>query len=160
MYRKILVPYDGSNPSDKALEHAIGIAKMSRPESSEVTLLHVIAEYPVTPYIERPVRSPKTGETTTLTQYIREVYELMTVSALDALNKKKDEIKKASDFEIKIKVSAGHVSETILEFAKQQKIDLIVIGNVGRSGISKIRTLGSVSRAVSEKATCPVLIIH
>jgi nucleotide-binding universal stress UspA family protein len=160
MYQKILVPYDGSNPSDKALEHAIDIAKMSRPDLAQVILLHVIAEYPVTPYIDRPARSPKTGETTTLTQYIREVYELMTVSAIDTLNKKKDEVKKTSNFEIEVKVSAGHVSETILKFAKQEKVDLIVIGNVGRSGISKFMTLGSVSRAVSEKATCPVMIIH
>jgi nucleotide-binding universal stress UspA family protein len=38
--------------------------------------------------------------------------------------------------------------------------DLIVIGNVGRSGISKIRMLGSVSRRVGERAPCPVMIIH
>jgi nucleotide-binding universal stress UspA family protein len=160
VYRKILVPYDGSNPSNKALDHAIEIAKMGEPNKSQVTLMHIIAEYPVTPYFERPARSPKTGERTTLTRYIREVYELMTVSALEKLNKKKDDVKKTLDFEIEVEVSAGHVSGTILEFAKQQKIDLIVIGNVGRSGLSKIRTLGSVSRAVSEKATCPVLIIH
>jgi len=40
----------------------------------------------------------------------------------------------------------------------KEKIDLIIIGNVGRSGISKIRTLGSVSRSVSERAPCPAMI--
>jgi len=160
MYRKILVPFDGSNPSERALDHAVEIAKMSGPNKSQVILLHVIAEFPVATYLERPARSPKTGERTTLTQYIKEVYELMTLSATDLLNKKKEEIKKTLNFEIEVKVSAGHVSETILEFAKQEKVDLIIIGNVGRSGLSKLRTLGSVSRVVSEKSVCPVMIIH
>lgn len=39
-----------------------------------------------------------------------------------------------------------------MEFVKKEKVDMIVIGNVGRSGISKIKTLGSVSRSVSESA--------
>ena len=160
MYRKILVPYDGSEPSDKALVHAINIAKMIDKNKPKVILLHVIAEYPVSPYLERPARSPKTGKTTTLTQYIKEVYELMTVDALDVLEKKKNEVKLNSNFEIETGVLSGHVSNTIIETAQKECVDLIVIGNVGRSGISKIKTLGSVSRAVSEKAPCPVMIIH
>jgi nucleotide-binding universal stress UspA family protein len=54
----------------------------------------------------------------------------------------------------------GQISNAIIEFAAQEKIDLIVIGNVGSSGLSKIKTLGSVSRSVSERAPCPVMIIH
>ena len=84
----------------------------------------------------------------------------MEKSATDALVKKRDEIKRFSDFEITTKVLAGHISETVVHFAKKEDVDLIVIGNVGRSGISKIRTLGSVSRSVSERAPCPVMIIH
>jgi nucleotide-binding universal stress UspA family protein len=160
MYKKILVPYDGSRPSDRALDHAVDIARMSVRITTRVILLHVIPEYPVATYLERPARSPKTGEKTTLTQYTREAYELMTKSATDLLNKKKEEIKEKLDFEIGVKVSVGHVSNTILEFAKKEKVDLIIIGNIGRSGISKIRALGSVSRAVSEKSVCPVMIIH
>jgi len=160
MYQKILVPYDGSSPSDKALDHAINIAKTAGGNNAKVILLHIIAEYPVSPYLERPARSPKTGEKTTLTQYIRELYEIMTLEAMDALKKKKQEVKQASGYEIEIKVLSGQVSNTIIEFAQKENIDLIVIGNVGRSGISKIKTLGSVSRAVSERAPCPVMIIH
>ena len=48
----------------------------------------------------------------------------------------------------------------MIDFAEKEKADLIVIGNVGRSGISRIRTLGSVSRSVSERAPCAVMIIH
>ena len=61
---------------------------------------------------------------------------------------------------IEIKLLVGNPSEKIIDFANQEKVDLIVIGNVGLSGISKVRALGSVSRSVSERASCPVLIVH
>jgi nucleotide-binding universal stress UspA family protein len=160
MYRKILVPYDGSEPASRALDQAVNIAKSAGRDKPDVILLHVIAEFPTHHFIERPARSIKTGEKTTLSQYLKEVYELMGESAADALAEKKDEIKKSDDFEIKTKVLAGHVSDTIIEFARKEKVDLIVIGNVGRSGVSKLRTLGSVSRSVSERAPCPVMIVH
>jgi nucleotide-binding universal stress UspA family protein len=158
MYKKILVPYDDSEPSNKALDHAAAIAKMSG--GSEVILLYVIAEFPTYHFIERPARSIKTGEKITLSQYLKEVYELMEESANDLLDKKKEEIKKTAGLEIRTKLLTGHISNVIIDFAAKEKVELIVIGNVGRSGISKIRTLGSVSRSVSERAPCPVMIIH
>ncbi len=158
MYKKILVPYDDSEPSNKALDYAADIAKMSG--GSEVILLYVIAEFPTYHFIERPARSIKTGEKITLSQYLKEVYELMEENANDVLDKKKEKIKKTVGLEIKTKLLTGHISNTIIDFAAKEKVDLIVIGNVGRSGISKIRALGSVSRSVSERAPCPVMIIH
>lgn len=158
MYKKILVPYDDSEPSNKALDHAAAIAKMSG--GSEVILLYIIAEFPTYHFIERPARSIKTGEKITLSQYLKEVYELMEESANDVLDKKKEEIKRTAGLEIRTKLLTGHISNAIIDFAAKEKVDLIVIGNVGRSGISKIRTLGSVSRSVSERAPCPVMIIH
>jgi nucleotide-binding universal stress UspA family protein len=158
MYKKILVPYDDSEPSNKALDYAADIAKMSG--GSEVILLYVIAEFPTYHFIERPARSIKTGEKITLSQYLKEVYELMEENANDVLDKKKEEIKKTVGLEIKTKLLTGHISNTIIDFAAKENVDLIVIGNVGRSGISKIRALGSVSRSVSERAPCPVMIIH
>ena len=158
MYKKILVPYDDSEPSNKALDHAAAIAKMSG--GSEVILLYIIAEFPTYHFIERPARSIKTGEKITLSQYLKEVYELMEENANDVLDKKKEEIKKTAGLEIRTKLLTGNISNAIIDFAAKEKVDLIVIGNVGRSGISKIRTLGSVSRSVSERAPCPVMIIH
>jgi nucleotide-binding universal stress UspA family protein len=158
MYKKILVPYDDSEPANRALDHAVNLTKMSG--QSEVIVLYVIAEFPSYHFIERPARSIKTGEKTTLSQYLKEVYELIGESANDVLEKKKEEIKKKTGLEIRTKLLTGHISNAIIDFAAKEKIDLIVIGNVGRSGISKIKTLGSVSRAISERAPCPVMIIH
>jgi nucleotide-binding universal stress UspA family protein len=50
--------------------------------------------------------------------------------------------------------------EKIIEFAKNEQVDLILIGSVGLSELSKVKALGSVSRSVSEWAICPVLIVH
>ncbi|MDQ3835654.1 MAG: universal stress protein [Thermoproteota archaeon] len=94
IYNKILVPYDDSEPADRELDHAVNLAKIS--DTSELILLHVIAEYPNYLFIERPARSIKTGERTTLSQYLKEVYALMEESANTLLQKKKEEIKNKS----------------------------------------------------------------
>jgi nucleotide-binding universal stress UspA family protein len=57
-------------------------------------------------------------------------------------------------------IGNGNVSEEILKIAKQKLVDLIVIGSQGLHGINKIKTLGSVSRKVSELADCAVLIVR
>lgn len=40
------------------------------------------------------------------------------------------------------------------------QIDLIIIGNTGLKGFSKIKSLGSVSRSVIENAKVPVIVVH
>jgi nucleotide-binding universal stress UspA family protein len=46
----------------------------------------------------------------------------------------------------------------ILDFAAENKIDLIVMASHGRSGISRL-IMGSVAEGVMRKAMCPVLIV-
>jgi nucleotide-binding universal stress UspA family protein len=161
VYKKILVPYDDSEVSNKALENAVDIAKIS--SKSQVIILHVVEEFPTFyRYIERPARSIKTGGRNTLSQYLEEVYSFMKEDAHNRLNDKKDEIEKKTtgNFEIRTEVLVGHISNSIIDFAAREGIELIVIGSIGLSGISRIKTLGSVSRKVSERAQCPVIIVH
>ena len=54
----------------------------------------------------------------------------------------------------------GSAADQILRFAKNNKIDTIVMGSRRLKGVSKIKALGSVTRKVSELAECPVLIVH
>lgn len=62
---------------------------------------------------------------------------------------------------VEVLVSQGNsVSDTIIKFANKEKANLIVVGNIGLSGISKLKTLGSVSRSIAKKSSCPVLIVH
>lgn len=158
LFKKILVPYDGSRFADKALEHAIAIAKLSGVDA-QIILLHVVPEIPIPLAFERPVRSPKTGKTIALTEYIKELYEEMKTNASKMLEKTKQKYT-SDDFLIETNLLIGHPSEKIIEFANNDKVDLIVIGNIGLSGLSKVKALGSISRSVSERASCPVLIVH
>ena len=93
MYKKILVPYDGSDPSGRALDHAVSNSKLTSGKA-EVILLHVITEYPVSTYVKRQYAQSNTGQITTLSQYVKEVYELMIVNTMDLLQKKKEEVKR------------------------------------------------------------------
>ena len=61
---------------------------------------------------------------------------------------------------IKTKVLIAYPAEEIVRYAKEENINQIVIGNIGLSGLSILKALGSVSRGVSERAKCPVLIVH
>ena len=157
-FQKILVPYDGSTFADKALENAIGIAKLTGAKT-QIILLHVTPHIPIPLTFERPVYSAKTGKSIPLTQYIQELSEEMEENASNMLEGEKQ---KYAHHDIKIETISlnGYPSEKIIEFANSEKVDLIVIGNVGLSGLSKVKALGSVSRNVSERASCPVLIVH
>ncbi len=61
---------------------------------------------------------------------------------------------------VEVEILMGKASDSILKFANQNKIELIVIGSKGLHGMKKIVALGSVSRRISEEAKCPVLIIR
>ena len=152
------MPYDGSQFADKALENAIGIAKISG-ANTQVILLHVTPNIPIPLTFERPVYSAKTGKSIPLTQYIQELTEEMEENASKMLEEEK---RKFAHHNINIETISlnGYPPEKIIEFANREKVDLIVIGNVGLSGLSKVKALGSVSRSVSERASCPVLIVH
>jgi nucleotide-binding universal stress UspA family protein len=167
MYKRILVPIDGSKPSDKALDHAINLVKSisngtrsGKNDRAGVTILFVIPDLPVPLAFETPMKSLKTGEVISFSDYIIEMHESMKIKAVEMLTKKKKQYE-SQGISIIIKVIVGgSPSDKILEFAEDEKVDLIVVGNVGLSGISRVKTLGSVSRSISERAKCPVLIVH
>ena len=162
MFKKILVPYDTSKPAANAAIYAAQLAKSSK-ENCEIILVHVIPSIPASPIVlDRPMRSKK-GETVMLSEYVKQLYKEMQNSAAKNLDKKKNEVELEAGGKASVKtivLLGDSVSAKILELAEKDKVDLIIIGNVGLSGISRLKTLGSVSRAVSERSSCPVLIVH
>jgi nucleotide-binding universal stress UspA family protein len=76
MFKKILVPYDGSKHAEIALSKAIYLAKLIK--GSEVVILTVLEEFNTPTLIfDRKVRNYKTGEATTLSSYIRDLQKDM-----------------------------------------------------------------------------------
>ncbi len=164
---KILVPYDGSKESDRAFRKAIELAKLIKKGGTnvEVNMLNVVHEL-LAPYRlfdrDLDIKSKVTREKLTAEQYMKEVYQEMKLNAKDMLDKRKNQEINDSKIVVKTHVAYGYPSDKILQFAEKHNMNLISIGNAGRTGISKIKTLalGSVSRNVSERAQCPVMIVH
>ena len=169
MYNKILVPIDGSKPAHNALGHAINLIKsVSNTDNNTKTqliILFVIPDLPIPLGFEKPMRSLKTGGMVSFSDYVKEMHEAMKSNALQILSekKKKYESDVRSNANIKTRVVVRNrlsIAHTIIDFANKENTDLIVLGNVGLSGMSKIKALESVSRAIVERSVCPVLVVH
>lgn len=154
-YSKILVPYDGSKYAEKALDDAVNIAKFVK--GSEIIVLNVMEEI-LTPPVIFPsrVRHYKTGEDTTLSTYFRDLQTDMRYKTTETLEKIRQ--KYENSVKIRAVVLVGQPAEKIVEFATRQNVDLIVMGSRGQKGISRM-LMGSVSRNISDKAKCSVMIV-
>jgi len=146
MFKKILVPIDGSPNSQKALKAAVSLAKQF---SSEVVALYVaeVGAYPVMP-------GDFIGWSAS---YVEE-----TLEALRSMGQKVlDEAKQltAKDFPaLKTELEMGRAIDAICAVAEKEKCDLIVMGSRGLSDFKGF-FLGSVSHGVLQRSTCPVLLI-
>lgn len=160
VFNNILVPYDGSQPSHVAVQHAFNIAKMDALSLStrRVHLLYVIQEIHVPPQLHS---YPLHELDKSIAKYIKELYQILETKAMDMLKAKSLEyVKGSGEIAISTLVLLGDPADKIIEFAEREKIDLIIMGNVGLRAVNELRALGSVSRRVSEMASCPVLLVH
>ena len=171
---KILVPIDGSKQSEKALEYAVNLqqqlfsdnGKNNVNESTskkEIIVLNVIPHFHIPLGFERSMKSLETGKTISLTYYIKEMNGAIQLEWADRLSAIKRKYEKP-EILIRTKILAGgsssSIAENIIDFSNKENVELIVIGNMGLSKVSKVKALGSVSRNVSEMSNCPVLIVH
>lgn len=156
IYSKILVPYDGSKHAEKALNKAVNLAKLIK--GSKIIILNVIEEI-LTPPLVFPtrIRHYKTGEDTTLSTYFRDLQTDMRYKMINTLEKIKQ--KYENSVKIRTVVLVGSAKDKIVEYANRQNVDLIVMGSKGLKGISRL-LMGSVSRHVSEKVKCSVMIVR
>lgn len=147
MIKNILVPYDGSPLSKKALELAQDIA---RNFNADLKLLMVVpVYYPIsdTVYSGAAVMNYQ-KVVKSLTEQGEKEMEKIT-------QKCREEGAKAF-----YKIVHDDVSAAIIKEVKKSKIDLIVMGSRRLTGIASLKRLGSTARHVSEHATCPVTIVH
>jgi nucleotide-binding universal stress UspA family protein len=149
LFERTLVPLDGSEHSVHALETAIQIAKKC---DGKITLIHVysVLRVGVMPMaMAEPVILPPD-----LVTKLAETVRKAGVTILEEAEKKV----KAEGIQSKALLKEGHVVEEILKAAKEENIDLIVIGARGLSTLKEI-FLGSVSHGVALHAPCPVLLM-
>ncbi len=138
-FKKILIPTDGSEYTKAAIEQGLDIAKLM---NAEVTALYIVDQ---TAFVNFPMDST-----------VVSVYSLLEKEGNDAVDYVKREGEKRG---IKVTgiVDEGSPSKKILDECKNH--DLVVMGTLGRTGISKL-LLGSVAERVVRFATCPVLVVR
>lgn len=137
-YRSILVPFDGSVFSRKALEHATELSKI---DDADITVLYVIPRY------EEMIEFFRTDS--------------IKRAMLDEANRILDVAKviaKERAVTIATMVKEGHAGDEIIETASMLKNDLIVIGTYGWKGVSRA-IMGSTTERVIMNALCPVLVV-
>ena len=140
--QRFLVPLDFSEYANQALEYTIGLA---RKLEARLTLLHVIQPLPLGG-VDMGVTLPYT--------YLQDLKAESTSSLQACLERVT-----AAGLEGEIVVVHGVPFQEIPETAKQQQVDLIVMGTYGRTGFHYL-LLGSVAEKVVRLAPCPVLVVR
>lgn len=143
-YKKIVVPLDGSGWSQRAVPHAVDIA---RANSSELILLHVFVP-PAAEYTDQLALAGQEGQI----QQMREAMKQYLIGVRSEL--------RSEDMQVRTQVIEGYaVASIICDYINEEKIDLVVMSTRGRTGISRF-LFGSVAHNIMECAQVPVLLIH
>ena len=145
-YKVILVPIDFSEQSKRTLAYATRIAAR---DGATIRLLHVfqVPDYAVTQYEHRQQGS----------EQLRNQVDWAEEEAQEHLNAVESELL-GKGVKVKAYLRVGYPFEEILLMAKDPKVDLVIIGSHGRSGIKRL-LLGSTAQRVVEHAQCPVLVV-
>jgi len=140
LFKYILVLFDGSESSRKALGVGLGLAKALEANLALVT----VEELPRFAGDVGEIKDEKDLRNNYCAMIQREAREMAKLQGMD--------------FE-RADVLVGHVAQTIISHAKTIGCDLIVMGHSGRSGVWG-RFLGSTADKVSRYAHCTVVIVR
>ena len=147
MYERILVATDGSPLSDKAVAHAMDLAKLA---GASLIALKVIPRYP---------RSYLEGGATVELSEIKRIEAQWADQAQAVLNKIKAD-GKAIGVSVKTSVAKSDlIAESIITAAEKQNVDLIIMASHGRKGIKRL-LLGSETQHVLTHSKVPVLVLR
>ena len=145
MYKKILVPIDGSDTSALGLSEAI---KLAMNQGSAIRLVHIVDEY-VLDYAYSPGL------------YATNVIETMRATGQSVLDKATAVVKESGVpvESVLLETIGGPAADLIVGQAKSWPADLIVIGTHGRRGLRRL-AMGSDAEQVLRAAPVPVLLIR
>ncbi|MDQ1278988.1 MAG: hypothetical protein QG670_248 [Thermoproteota archaeon] len=142
MIKKILVPVDGSEHAERALDSALDLAQKY---SAEVLILTVVQYGPL----------PSEGSPQSINAYLEAIDDFHRKVLSDALEKVKKTI---PGLKVSTKSDEGYPADKIIETANEDEFDLIVMGRRGR-GHLRHTLLGSVSDRVADLSPCALFLI-
>ncbi len=137
-YQSILVPFEGSESSRKAMARAVDLAKT---EGSHVTVLYVIPRY------EEMVEFYRSES---IRKRLRAEAEKVIGEAV--------KIAQAAGVAVTPEIREGHPADEIVSAADKRENDLIAMGSYGWKGVNKA-ILGSTTNRVVAHANCPILVV-
>jgi nucleotide-binding universal stress UspA family protein len=141
MIKHIMVPYDKSEPANRAFEYAIDLAKKYNSSISIVSCVSI--QIPTDPYYGAA--------------YI-ETTKLLREDAAKSILKLEPILEESKIPFKSVVLEVISITDSLLSYAESHNVDLIVIGSRGLGGFKKL-LLGSVASGVSQHSRCPVLIV-
>ena len=145
--KKILVAIDGSPQSDKAAEEAVRMAFGSGSQfKSQIYAMLVLPNAPTATYTDFVPSAPVT-ETAKWDDLRRRIFYVIEKCASE------------HNVALEMIVKYGAPADKLIEFAKKEQVDVIIIGSSGKSFLQR-RIRGSVSHKVASKAHCSVYLVR
>ena len=139
VFENILVPTDGSEYTKAAVVKAVELAKLT---GGKVTALYVLDQSILT---NMPMDTA-----------VMNVYNTLEKEGKEAVDYVRD-VAEQANVPVEVSVKEGSPVKMILD--ESGKYDLIVMGTLGRTGVSKL-LMGSVAEKVVRAASCPVLVVR
>lgn len=147
MYKNLLLATDGSKLSGKAVVHAIGLANAA---GAKVTAFYAAPDYPIPAYSDGVVYEPVS----------RKEYAKLAAQDAEKILEPVAAKAKAAGVECKTTFSIAVAPwEAILDAAKKNKCDAIVMASHGRRGLTAV-LLGSETQKVLTHSKLPVIVVR
>ncbi|HTS21691.1 MAG TPA: universal stress protein [Casimicrobiaceae bacterium] len=150
MFRRILVPIDGSPTSNRGLEEAIALAK---DQTARLCLVHIVDELVITQGFDGTMYVPPS--------YVDSFVKALSERGRKLLAKAEAQARKGhvKAETVLLKTAGQRVADVIIKQAKKWRADVIVLGTHGRRGLSRV-LMGSDAEVVVREATVPVLLVR
>jgi nucleotide-binding universal stress UspA family protein len=145
--RSVVVPIDFSENSKKAVFFGAEIAKG---QHAKLFLLHIINQRLIDTMQELSLKGYSED-------FLEAIKNMLKSREADLMEFTPNEPMQGLNVEYTIR--KGKPGEEILKFAKENKIDMIVMGTQGRTAFADV-LVGSTTRTVVNRAKCPVLVVH
>lgn len=142
MGERILVPFDGSSLSKRALERAVTMHPEGR-----ITVLHVIDPVDVVYEVESKGLAEAKKWHDQMSERARELCAEAEAQAAD------------HDCDVSTAIETGSPAREILDYVAEYEIEHIIMGSHGRSGVPRL-VLGSVAEQVMRQSPVPVTIVR
>ena len=147
MYEKLLVPLDGSKLAESVLPHIDALAKGCCVRS--IVLVRVV----------QPFYVPTATDAHLLSEADILAYEAETRRLAKEYLDSVAEKLKYENVEVKLEVLRGFAADSLIDYAKQNDVDLTVIATHGRSGVSRW-VFGSAAERILRGSCTPVLMVR